>query len=200
VTAVATVDPNHPADPNRLVDPNCLVDPDHLADLNHPVGPPDLSTLDGNRFGRGGPTAGMSKPHLGHVHLKVDDLERALSFYTGLLDLTISERHANFAFLSFGEHHHDLALQAVDGTDTPSPRSVGLYHVAFEVDSPAALRRCYEWLRERDRSVAPVDHGISKALYTDDPAGNGVELYVDTRSEPPDEWDGRNVRFDPLTL
>lgn len=142
----------------------------------------------------------MTRPHLGHVHLKVTDLDRAVDFYTGLLELEITERHTNFAFLSFGNHHHDLALQAHPDASSPPPRTTGLYHVAFEVDSPEALGDAYEWLRERDITVRPVDHGISKALYFDDPDGNGVELYVDTREVDDERWNGKNTHFDPTVV
>jgi catechol 2,3-dioxygenase len=142
----------------------------------------------------------MSSPHLGHVHLKVTDIDRAVDFYTGLLGLDITEQHANYAFLSFGDHHHDLALQAHKGASSPPPQSTGLYHVAFEVDSPEALAEHYEWLHARDIAVSPVDHGISKALYFDDPDGNGIELYVDTRDQDSSEWGGQNTQFDPRAL
>jgi len=139
-------------------------------------------------------------PHLGHVHLKVTDLDRAVDFYTGLLDLDITEQHANYAFLSFGDHHHDLALQAHPGASSPPPQTTGLYHVAFEIDTTEALGDHYQWLRERESTVHPVDHGISKAIYFDDPAGNGVELYVDTRESDQDQWDGEDSRFNPTTV
>jgi len=138
--------------------------------------------------------------HLGHVHLRVRDPERAVEFYRSLLDLRITERQGRFAFLSFGEHHHDLALQAV-GEDAPGPGSgVGLYHAAFEVDSAADLREVHGDLRERGVGVTPVDHGISEALYFEDPSGNGVEVYLDTReANDREEWRGRNERFDPAS-
>ena len=142
----------------------------------------------------------MSRPHLGHVHLKVTDLDRAIEFYTGLLDLAVTEQQENYAFLSFGDHHHDLALQAHPEFSAPPPQTTGLYHVAFEIDSLAALGDHYQWLTERDIRVSPVDHGISKAIYFDDPDGNGVELYVDTRDSEAEQWKGQNRRFDPEQL
>jgi catechol 2,3-dioxygenase len=137
---------------------------------------------------------------LGHVHLIVSDLDRAISFYTDLLALSVTERQANYAFLSFGDRHHDLALQARPDASSPPPNSRGLYHVAFELDTPGELRECYEWLQNREISVQPADHGISKSLYFDDPNGNGVELYIDTREDDGEEWTGHNTRFDPLAL
>jgi len=138
--------------------------------------------------------------HLGHVHLVVSDLDRAVAFYTDLCSLSVTERQGNYAFLSFGEHHHDLALQARPDASSQPPNSRGLYHVAFELDTPAELRACYEWLQERDISVQSVDHGISKSLYFDDPDGNGVECYLDTRDDDSEQWNGHNSRFDPTAL
>lgn len=139
--------------------------------------------------------------HLGHVHLKVRDLDRSIDFYRDVLDIEVNERHANFAFMSFGDHHHDLALQALGEAADPPGEGVGLYHAAFEVPTREALRATHERLVERDVAVTPVDHGISLALYFDDPDGNGLEVYLDTRErrERP-EWRGRNERFDPTEL
>lgn len=121
---------------------------------------------------------------LGHVHLKVDDLGAAERFYCGVLDLKVTERIGDsFVFLSFGEAHHDLALQevSVQGRQAPSG-GVGLYHSAFEVPSSAALLEVVQRLMAEQVPFALVDHGISWAVYTEDPAGNGVEVYLDRRS------------------
>jgi catechol 2,3-dioxygenase len=141
-------------------------------------------------------------PHaVGHVHLKVRDIERAIEFYTDVLGLDVGERHGRYAFLSWGERHHDVALQEV-GPDAPGPGpGVGLYHVAFEVETGEALAAVYERSRARDVPVSPVDHGISKAIYLDDPDGNGIEVYLDTRAEREQwTWEGNNERFDPAEL
>jgi catechol 2,3-dioxygenase len=138
--------------------------------------------------------------HLGHVHLKVRDLDRAVAFYREVFGLDVTERRGRYAFLSWGDHHHDVALQAV-GEDAPDPApGVGLYHAAVEADSLDRLQAVYDRLRERGVEVSPVDHGISKALYFADPDGNGLELYVDTRDADDGEWGGRNRRFDPDAL
>jgi catechol 2,3-dioxygenase len=143
---------------------------------------------------------------VGHVHLKVHDVDRAVEFYTGVLGLDVTERHGRFAFLSWGQRHHDVALQGV-GEDGESPDgrpasedgpSVGLYHAAFEVHSSGALAAVYRRLDERGVEVTPVDHGISEAMYFDDPDGNGLEVYLDTRESDAERWRGRNERFDPL--
>lgn len=142
-----------------------------------------------------------SPTHVGHVHLKVRRVDRAVAFYESVLGLSVTERHGNFAFLSWGDHHHDVALQGL-GENAPAPGpGVGLYHAAFEVESPTALAEIYERLRERDVQVSPVDHGISKAIYFDDPDGNGIEVYLDMREDRDVEhWQGRNERFDPSEL
>lgn len=139
--------------------------------------------------------------HLGHVHLKVSDLTRALTFYTEVLGLDVEERYAGFVFLTFGHHHHDVALQEL-GADASGPgQGVGLYHAAFEVETATALASVFERLEARGISATPVDHRISKALYFDDPDGNGIEVYLDTRTETGHErWNGTNQRFDPTTL
>lgn len=138
---------------------------------------------------------------LGHVHLKVRDVERAIEFYTEILGLDVTERVGQFAFLTFGENHHDVALQGL-GPDAPGPsQGIGLYHAAFEVEDSAALVATYRRLRERGVAVSPVDHGISKALYFSDPDGNGLEVYLDTRAENDlRTWGGKNARFDPEAL
>lgn len=124
----------------------------------------------------------MERIRLGHVHLKVRRLDRAIDFYRDVLGLRIVERVGDdFAFLSFGSSHHDVALQALgDRAALQSPGAVGLYHVAFEVGDAAELLARWDLLRTRGRVVA-VDHGISWALYTNDPDGNGVEVYLDRR-------------------
>lgn len=138
--------------------------------------------------------------HLGHVHLKVSDLDRAVEFYREVLGVTVQERHGQYAFLTFGDHHHDLALQGLGpDADGPGP-GIGLYHAAFEVEDAAALAAVAERLDERGVAVSPVDHGISKALYFDDPDGNGLEIYLDTRATQAEAWEGQTKRFDPAAL
>ena len=158
-------------------------------------------TDDAPRTGTTADSDETSAFHLGHVHLRVRDLERALSFYREVFGLDVTERHGRYAFLSWGDHHHDVALQAV-GSDAPGPGDgVGLYHAAVEADSLDRLKAVSERLRDRGVDVSPVDHGISKALYFADPDGNGLELYVDTRERHDgSEWRGRNRRFDPASL
>ena len=140
------------------------------------------------------------KTKLGHVHLKVRDLDEAVTFYASLLGLKVTERVGrHYAFLSFGEAHHDLALQALGpNAAQPSRHSVGLYHVAFEAAAKADFAALYLRLREAGISSALVDHRISWAMYFEDPDGNGLEIYTDTRHELEgrDDWQGSSL---PLT-
>jgi len=132
---------------------------------------------------------------VGHVHLKVRDLDRALAFYRDLLGLRVTERLGDdMVFLTFGAAHHDVALQAVGhGAPAASPRAVGLYHTAFEVGTEAELAALAARLAGAGYPGAPVDHGISHAYYTADPDGNGVEIYRDTRGENArTEWHGQS--------
>ena len=134
---------------------------------------------------------------IGHAHLKVRNLDRSIDFYTRFFDLKLVERVANqYAFLSGGDFHHEIALQQV-GEHAPRPTSygVGLYHVAFEVPDRQSLALAYKTLTEAGIEAGPVDHLISWAIYFDDPDGNGLEIYWDTRGEPNGQnlWQGRNV-------
>ncbi len=120
---------------------------------------------------------------LGHVHLKVRRLERAIAFYRDVLALALVERvPGQYAFLSFGDAHHDLALQGVDeDAPAPLPQGVGLYHSAFEVGSPAELLAALDRLEAAGVPCVGVDHGISWAVYFNDPDANGVEVFLDRR-------------------
>jgi len=136
-------------------------------------------------------------PHLGHVHLRIRDLEEGVAFYIDAFGLEVTERHGRYAFLSFGDHHHDVALQEV-GPDAPSPGAgVGLYHAAVELPDLEALAALRDRLADRGVDVTPVDHGISRALYFEDPSGNGLEAYVDTRASDDEQWGGTNRPFEP---
>jgi len=126
---------------------------------------------------------------IGHVHLKVADLDRALTFYSGILGFELQQRMGNdAAFLSAGGYHHHLGLNTWESKGgSPPPRgTTGLYHVAIRYPSRASLA---DALRRLQAAGIPLegasDHGVSEALYLHDPDGNGVELYWD-RPEP--EW------------
>ena len=126
---------------------------------------------------------------VGHVHLKVADLDRAVNFYAGVLGFEVQQRFgAQAAFLSAGGYHHHLGLNTWEsaGGSPPPPRSTGLYHVAILYPTRAlladAVRRVLAAGVELDGAA---DHGVSEAIYLRDPDGNGVELY---RDRPPAQW------------
>ena len=122
---------------------------------------------------------------IGHVHLKVRDLAEAETFYQHFLGLEVVERvGAGFSFMSGGEHHHDIALQHV-GPHAPLPQqhAVGLFHTAFAVPSKREFAETYQIFKEADFPVLLTDHRIAWSLYSADPSGNGVEVYVDIRKE-----------------
>ena len=129
---------------------------------------------------------------IGHVHLKVADLERALAFYHGVLGFQITARYGSQAvFLAAGTYHHHIALNTWESAGgSPPPRgSTGLYHTAIRYPTRAALA---DALRRLERAGIPLDgasdHGVSEALYLRDPDQNGVELY---RDRPEAEWPRR---------
>lgn len=123
------------------------------------------------------------KVRIGHIHLKVADLERSVAFYSGVLGFEVQQRFGNRAvFLSAGGYHHHIALNTWDslGATPPPIGHTGLYHTAFLYPSRAeladALRRVAAAGIEFDGAA---DHGVSEAVYLTDPDGNGVELYCD---------------------
>lgn len=129
------------------------------------------------------------KVTIGHVHLKVADLERALGFYCGVLGFTLTQRFgASAAFISAGGYHHHIGLNTWEslGGSPPPPGATGLFHLAILYPTRAtladALRRVMRAGIELDGAS---DHGVSEALYLRDPDQNGVELYWD---RPPAEW------------
>jgi len=128
---------------------------------------------------------------IGHVVLKVRDLDRSLAFYRDLLGFTVVSELSNvMIFLAAdGQNHHDLALLRV-GQQAPSPvpGAVGLYHVAIQLTDFDAVRAAHALLTERGLLRGAIDHGVSRSLYTADPAGNEIELYCDA---PRAEWEGR---------
>ncbi|GJE81664.1 VOC family protein [Methylorubrum thiocyanatum] len=136
----------------------------------------------------------MSEPihpqtRIGHVHLKVADLERALAFYCGVLGFALTQRYgAQAAFVSAGGYHHHIGLNTWEsaGGSPPPPGHTGLYHLAILYPDRAALADALR--RVEAASIAldgASDHGVSEALYLRDPDGNGVELY---RDRPEAEW------------
>jgi catechol 2,3-dioxygenase len=128
---------------------------------------------------------------IGHVVLKVRDLDRSLAFYRDLLGFQVSGEMSNvMLFLTAtGENHHDLALLRVgDQAPSPLPTAVGLYHVAIQLRDMDAVRDAHAVLTERGLLRGTADHGVSRSLYTADPDGNEIELFCDA---PREEWEGR---------
>ena len=126
---------------------------------------------------------------IGHIHLKVADLDRALSFWRDLLGLEVMQRHGSEAvFLSAGGYHHHVALNTWQsrGGPPPAPGSTGLFHVALLYPSRADLARVAARLVAAGWPLdGASDHGVSEAIYLRDPDGNGVELY---RDRPRADW------------
>lgn len=140
------------------------------------------------------------RARIGHVHLKVADLDRALAFYCGVLGFEVMARLASgAAFISAGGYHHHIGLNIWEslGGSPPPPGTTGLYHTAILYPTRAALA---DALRRLKAAGIPLDgasdHGVSEALYLRDPIENGVELYCD---RPPDQWprspDGQLAMF-----
>lgn len=136
----------------------------------------------------------MSQPidpavDIGHIHLKVANLDRAIAFYSGVLGFEITGRYGKqAAFLSAGGYHHHIGLNTWEssGGSPPARGTTGLYHVAIRYPTRAALA---DALRRLVAAGVPLegasDHGVSEALYLRDPDGNGIELYWD---RPREEW------------
>jgi len=126
---------------------------------------------------------------IGHVHLRVADLDRALAFWHGVLGFEVMQVwDGSAAFLSAGGYHHHIGLNTWDslGGSPPPPGHTGLFHAAVRYPTRAALADALRRLREAGiRLDGASDHGVSEALYLRDPDGNGVELYWD---RPRDEW------------
>jgi catechol 2,3-dioxygenase len=141
-----------------------------------------------------GSTTTMTRPihpetRIGHVHLKVSDLDRAIAFYSGVLGFEVQQRWGDSAaFLSAGGYHHHIGLNTWESRGgTPPPKGhTGLYHVAILYPDRAQLA---DALRRVLAAGIPLqgatDHGVSEAIYLSDPDGNGIELY---RDRPQSEW------------
>ena len=126
---------------------------------------------------------------IGHVHLKVADIDRALAFYVGVLGFELQQRMGDqAAFVSAGGYHHHIGLntwQSLGGTPPP-PGHTGLFHLAIRYPDRATLADALHRLVEARHPVGGAsDHGVSEAIYLEDPDGNGIELY---RDRPQEEW------------
>ena len=143
---------------------------------------------------------------IGHVHLKVSNLERAINFYRDVLGMQITTRYGEqAAFLSYDGYHHHVGLNTWESADAPWPprHTTGLYHLALLYPARAGLAAVVKQVVEAGvRLEGASDHGVSQAVYLRDPDGNGVELYWDRPHEewPRDEHGGIVMTTDRLDL
>ncbi|MBO9633298.1 MAG: VOC family protein [Chitinophagaceae bacterium] len=130
-----------------------------------------------------------AQTRIGHVHLKVSDIDKALGFYQGLLGFEIMQRYGDQAvFISAGGYHHHIGLNTwySKGADRAPRRAPGLFHTAILYPSRKDLAIILKRLVDVHYPLTGAsDHGVSEAIYLDDPDGNGVELYWD---KPRDQW------------
>ena len=143
---------------------------------------------------------------IGHVHLKVADIERSLAFYCGVLGFQLTGRFGHqAAFVAAGDYHHHIGLNTWESRGgSPPPRgTTGLYHVAILYPTRTALADALRRLRDAGVELdGASDHGVSEALYLHDPDGNGIELYWDRpRERWPRDAEGRFFMVtEPLDL
>jgi|SRR5277367_6130297 len=134
-------------------------------------------------------SAADPRVHIGHVHLKVADLERSLNFYSGVLGLEVMQRMGDSAaFLSAGGYHHHIAINTWEslGGSPPPPGTTGLYHTAIVYPTRAALADALHRVLQAGIPLeGAADHGVSESIYLRDPDNNGVELY---RDKPKESW------------
>jgi catechol 2,3-dioxygenase len=130
-----------------------------------------------------------SNTRIGHIHLKVSDIDKSLAFYQGLLGFEIMQRYGSSAvFISAGGYHHHIGLNTWHSKDAPPApvKSTGLYHTAIVYPLRKDLAAILKRLSDAGYPLSgAADHGVSEAIYLNDPDGNGVELYWD---KPKDKW------------
>lgn len=143
---------------------------------------------------------------IGHVHLKVSDLDQAINFYRDVLGFELTQRYGTqAAFLSAGGYHHHIGLNTwhSKGGTAPAEGHTGLYHCAFLYPDRASLGAVIKRIRAAGIELdGAADHGVSEAVYLRDPDGNGVELYRDRAAEnwPRDAHGQLNMVNDPLDV
>ena len=133
---------------------------------------------------------------IGHVHLRVSDLDRSVAFYRDVIGLEVQQLYGDqAAFLSAGGYHHHIGLNTWESRGgAPAPKGhPGLYHTAFLYPDRAALARAVHRVTEAGVEITgAADHGVSQAVYFDDPDGNGIEMYWD---RPSVDWDRDKAGF-----
>lgn len=151
------------------------------------------------------PTAVHPEVRIGHVHLTVSNLDRAVQFYRDALGFEVTQYYGQqAAFLSAGGYHHHIGLNtwAGEGAAPPPLGRTGLYHLAILYPNRLELARAFKRLLDHGASIeGAADHGVSEAIYLRDPDGNGVEIYRDRANA---EWPRRDGKLqmttDPLDL
>ena len=127
--------------------------------------------------------------HVGHIHLKVSDLERSIAFFRDVLGFEVTQHYGEkVAFMAAGSYHHHIGLNTWESLGgAPSPKGhAGMYHVAFVYPDRKALGHAVAEVRKAGVDIyGAADHGVSEAVYFDDPDGNGIELYWD---RPQKDW------------
>jgi catechol-2,3-dioxygenase len=142
----------------------------------------------------------MGLQRVGHVVIKMRDLEKAKEFYQGILGMKISVDRPGFGvFFRFGDYHHDIAVfQTSPDAELPRDDQVGLVHVAIVADSVDTVKAMYERCKEKGVPiVSTTNHGMTKSLYIKDPEGNEIEIYAEV---PEYNWRDNGFRADPLDL
>jgi catechol 2,3-dioxygenase len=125
---------------------------------------------------------------IGHVHLKVSDLHRSIAFYRDVLGFELQQRMGDeAAFLSAGGYHHHIGLNTWQskGGSPPPPGTTGLFHFAIRYPDRRALANALKRVLEAEIPIGASDHGVSEAIYFEDPDGNAIEIY---RDRPREEW------------
>jgi catechol 2,3-dioxygenase len=128
------------------------------------------------------------RTHIGHVHLKVSDLERAIAFYRDVLGFELKQQLGDqAAFLAAGGYHHHIGLNTWESRGGPRPPrgTTGLFHFAIRLPDRPALARTLKRVVQAGIAIGASDHGVSEAIYFEDPDGNGIEIYCD---RPQEEW------------
>ena len=149
--------------------------------------PFDTMANSSSRTGNAAPPRAFAGARIGHVNLKVADLDRSLAFYEGVLGFKVTKRIGDqAAFLAYGDYHHDICVNTWESRNgsQPAKGTTGLFHLAIVYSTRALLRDAY--LRLVAAGIAidnAVDHGVSESLYLRDPDQNGVELYWDRPAE-----------------